>query len=87
MLNEQIPVIATIIIKIGLTRDADTAASPSIKAPTIPIVVPSGDGTLRPASRIYSKEISISKISTTVGKGTDSLEAAIVNNSSVGIKS
>ena len=33
MLNEQIAVIATIIISIGLTRLALTAASPKIKPP------------------------------------------------------
>ena len=87
MLKEHIPVIATTIIKIGLTRDADTAASPNINAPTIPIVVPRGVGTLKPASRMSSKDTSISKISTTVGNGTDSLDAAIVNNNSVGIRS
>ena len=31
--KEHIPVIATIIIKIGLTRFAETAASPNTKAP------------------------------------------------------
>ena len=39
------------------------------------IVGPIGDGTLRPASRINSKETSIIKISTIIGKGTLSLEA------------
>ena len=40
ILNEQIAVIATIIIKIGLTKFALTAASPKINPPTIPIVGP-----------------------------------------------
>ena len=47
--KEQIPVIATIIIRIGLTRLAFTAASPNIKAPIIPIVEPKGVGTLKPS--------------------------------------
>lgn len=34
--NAEIPVKATIIIRIGLTILAETAASPSIKAPIIP---------------------------------------------------
>lgn len=34
--KEQIPVSATIIIKIGLTIPAETAACPNTKAPTIP---------------------------------------------------
>lgn len=38
--NSDTAVIAIIITKIGLTILADTAASPSIKAPTIPIVGP-----------------------------------------------
>ena len=37
------PVIATIITRIGLTMFAETAASPIIKPPTIPIVEPIGD--------------------------------------------
>lgn len=46
---------ATIIINIGLTMLALTAACPRTKAPTIPIVGPIGEGTLSPASRINSK--------------------------------
>lgn len=34
--KEEIPVIATIIINIGLTIPAETAACPNTKAPTIP---------------------------------------------------
>ena len=48
------------------------------------IVGPIGVGTLRPASLISSKDISIKRISNITGKGTVFLEAAIVNNSSVG---
>ena len=53
------PVIATIIIRKGLTILALTAACPKTSAPTIPIVGPTGEGTLRPASLINSNEISI----------------------------
>ena len=81
------PVIATIIIETGLTKLAVTAASPNINAPIIPIVGPIGLGILRPASRINSKEISISKTSITTGNGTLFLEPAIVNRSSVGTSS
>ncbi len=83
--NEQRAVIATIIIRIGLTIFAFTAASPNIKAPTIPIVGPIGEGTLRLASLMNSKDISITRSSNTIGNGIDSLEAAIANNNSVGI--
>ena len=48
------------------------------------IVGPIGVGTLRPASLINSKDISIKRISKRTGKGTVFLEAAIVNNNSVG---
>ena len=78
---------ATIIIKIGLTILALTAACPNTRAPTIPIVGPIGEGTLRPASRISSKEISITKISKIIGKGTFSREAKIENSNSVGSNS
>ena len=75
---------ATIIIRIGLTTPALTAASPIIKAPTIPIVGPMGEGTLKPASLISSKETSKSNSSKKIGNGTFSREAKIVNNNSVG---
>lgn len=74
MAKDAIPVIATTMIKIGLTILALTAACPKTKAPTIPIVGPIGEGTLNPASRISSKEISISKISKIIGNGTFSLD-------------
>ncbi len=38
--NSDTAVTATIIMRIGLTILADTAASPRIKAPTIPMVCP-----------------------------------------------
>ena len=84
ILNEQIAVSATIIIKTGLTKFALTAASPKISPPTIPIVGPIGEGTLKPASRISSNAISIKSISKIVGNGTVSRAASIVNNNSVG---
>ena len=49
MAKEAIPVIATTIIKIGLTIPALTAACPKTKAPTIPIVGPIAEGTRSPA--------------------------------------
>ena len=64
-----------------------TAASPKTKAPTIPIVEPTGDGTLRLDSRISSKENYIKKTSKITGKGTFSRDATIENNNSVGISS
>ena len=87
MANDAIPVIATTIIKIGLTILAETAACPSTKAPTIPIVGPIGEGTRKPASLISSNDISITIISKITGNGTFSLEAKIENRSSVGISS
>lgn len=83
-MKEAIPVMATIIIRVGLTIPALTAASPKIRAPTIPIEEPIRDGTLRLASRISSKEISISKISKVTGKGTFARAAKIENNNGVG---
>lgn len=55
MEKDAIPVIATIIINMGLTIPALTAACPSTSAPTIPIVDPIAEGTLSPASLINSK--------------------------------
>ena len=87
MAKEAIAVIATIIIKIGLTIFALTAACPKTNAPTIPIVGPIGDGTLSPASLINSNDISITNNSKITGKGTFSLEANKENNNSVGSNS
>ena len=75
--NDDKPVIATIIIRIGLTIFAETAASPNIKAPTIPKVEPIAEGVRRPPSRINSKDISISKSSNIIGNGTFSLATRI----------
>lgn len=55
-MKEAIPVMATIIIRVGLTIPALTAASPKIRAPTIPIEEPIRDGTLRLASRLVQKK-------------------------------
>ena len=82
--NEAIPVMATIIINIGLTILALTAACPKTNAPTIPMVGPIGDGTLKPASLINSKDISIIIISKITGNGTVSLASNIEYKSSVG---
>ena len=53
--SEQSAETATTTTVIGLTRLAETAASPMISPPTIPIVPPSGPGMRTPASRISSK--------------------------------
>ena len=82
--KEAIPVMATIMINVGLTIPALTADSPKIKAPTIPIEEPINEGTLRLASRINSNEISINSNSKIIGKGTFSLADKIENNNSVG---
>ena len=84
---EHIPVIATMIISKGLTRFADTAASPKIRPPIIPIVAPIGDGTLKLASRISSKDISIISSSKMIGNGIDFLIDDIANTISVGSNS
>ena len=79
--------IATIIIEIGLTILALTAASPKTNAPTIPIVEPIGAGTLIPASCISSNANSIKIISNSIESGTACLEEIIENSNSVGINS
>lgn len=81
---EQIPVTATIIINRGVTKLADTAASPRIKPPIIPMVEPIGAGTLKLASLINSNEISIIKSSTITGNGIERLIADIAKTKSVG---
>ncbi len=64
---------ATITTIIGLAIPADTAASPTIKPPTIPMVFPSGPGILIPASRRSSKENSINNVSIVTENGTVAL--------------
>ena len=51
------------------------------------MVGPIGDGTLKEASLISSKENSITSISKSIGNGTNSLDEIIAYNSSVGISS
>ena len=85
--NPPIPVNATIIIRIGLTILAFTAASPSTSAPIIPMVLLNEDETLSPASLSNSNDTSIIKISNITGNGIDSLELEIANNNSDGISS
>ena len=87
MQKEEIAVTDTIIIKIGLTIPASTALCPKIKAPTIPIVGPIGEGMRKPPSRISSKENSITSNSIIIGNGTPALEATIVKSNFVGINS
>ena len=83
--NAEMPVNATIIISIGLTIFAETAASPSISAPIIPTVVLKDDGTRILASCISSKEISIIIISNKIGKGIASRAATIAKSNSDGM--
>ena len=54
---------------------------------TIPIVCPSGPGTLIPDSLISSRDSSIINISNITGNGTLVLEATIAKRSSVGTSS
>lgn len=81
---EQIPVIATIMISSGVTRLADTAASPRIRPPMIPMVEPIGAGTLRLASLISSNDISMMSSSTITGNGMDFRIDEIAKTRSVG---
>ena len=84
-INELNPLKAITMITIGLIILACTAACPKIKAPTIPMVGPMGEGTRKPASRISSKAISIDSTSITDGNGTLSLDPAMAINKSGGI--
>jgi len=68
--NSQIEVIATTIITKGDTMLADTAASPSINAPTILILAPLVLGAFISASRRISKMITKIMTSMKVGNGT-----------------
>ena len=78
-------VIAIIIIIIGDTIPAATAASPNIKAPTIDRALPAGFGTLISLSLNISKAIIIIIASKKAGKGTPSLWVAKLTSKSVGI--
>jgi len=79
------PLNAMTMMTIGLITLACTAAWPTIKAPTIPMVGPIGLGTRKPASLMSSKASSIMRISTMDGKGTFSLVPAMAINKSGGI--
>ena len=68
--NDAIYERAIVIIIIGLTIPALTAASPNIKAPRIDIVDPYFDGNLESLSLKSSYIISIINASNTEGKGT-----------------
>ena len=59
--NDDIDDIAIIIIIIGLTIFALTAACPKIRPPTIPSIEPIGPGILTPASLIISNEKILSR--------------------------
>ena len=82
--SEQSAETATTTTVIGLTRLAETAASPMISPPTIPIVPPSGPGMRTPASRISSKANSIRRISRMPGNGTPFRASANASRSLVG---
>ncbi len=84
-MKEAIPVIATTITINGDTMPAWTAAWPITRAPTILTAWPTARGSLIPASRRASKVISITSASSTAGKGTPSLAAAMLIRSCVGI--
>ena len=84
MIDDARPVIATRMTMIGLTIRAATAAWPRMIAPTMPIVEPRMPGMRTPASRMSSKDTSITKTSNQAGKGTSSRAAAIASASSVG---
>ena len=77
-----IAVIASMIIIIGDTIPALTAASPSIRAPTTEIAVPPIFGIRISLSLKRSNERSIIRASKKAGKGTLLLcEAKLINNS------
>ena len=84
-INDDIAVIATTIIMIGDTIPADTAASPNINAPTIDRAEFAKLGNFKSLSFNNSNAAIIRAHSIKVGKGTDSLWAAMLVNSSVGI--
>ena len=79
-----IAVSATTITTIVLTMPASTADCPTIRPPTIPIVLPSGPGRRIPASRKSSNRNSIRITSTTTGNVTMLRADAIAYRSFVG---
>ncbi len=82
----EIAVIATTIIMGALTICAWTAASPKTIAPTMLKAWPIGPGRRTPPSRMISNNSPITNTSTTAGKGTPCLEAAMLTASLVGIR-
>ena len=84
-ISEDIEVIAITIIIIGDTMPALTAASPSMRAPTIERADDAKLGIFKSLSLSISNDIVIIKASMNVEKGTPSLWAAILINNSVGI--
>ena len=70
--REQMAVMAIIIIMMGDTMPALTAASPRIRAPTIDRALPPL-GFLKSLSLNISKEVIMMKASKKAGKGTPSL--------------
>ena len=78
-------VMATTIIIIGETIPALTAASPRMRAPTIEMAELAKLGSFRSVSLNISNEVIIMIHSVNVEKGTFSLWAAMLINSSMGI--
>ncbi|MNI88382.1 hypothetical protein D3C73_1456780 [compost metagenome] len=85
IIKDAIPVIATIMIIGAETIPADVAAWPMMRAPTMLTAEPTCFGSLTPASRSASKEISIINASTSAGNGISSLALAMLRSSTVGI--
>ena len=79
-----IAVNATTITTIVLTRCASTAACPTIRPPTTPIVPPSCPGSRIPASLNNSNDNSISSTSTITGNGPPSLAENNASKNGVG---
>ena len=84
-IKDEMAVMATIIIIIGDTIPALTAASPKINAPTIDIAELAKLGNFKSLSLKISKANIIKRHSANVEKGTFFLCAAILINNSVGI--
>ena len=82
--SDDMEVMAIMMIIIGETIPADTAASPSISAPTIESAEFAKLGSFKSLSLKISKAIVISNASMNVEKGTFSLWAAMLIKSDVG---
>ena len=79
------PDTATTMIAIGETSRASTAACPTISAPMIDTVSPTGFGSRRPASCSSAKATSMPTSSAAVEKGTSFFASMIDSSSRVGI--